>query len=129
MVKGEMHMRGGPYGKAADVYGDFSRRHLTQSDEYYPRRIIKIAVERKTVHPTQKPVALMEYLIKTYTNEGNIVLDNCMGSGSTGIACGNTGRNFIGIEKDPKYFQLARERITAAQKPAKKQKSVFEGVL
>jgi DNA modification methylase len=63
------------------------------------------------VHPTQKPVALMEYLIRTYTNEGETVLDNCMGSGTTGVACVNTGRNFIGIEKDEKYFVIARDRI------------------
>ena len=63
------------------------------------------------VHPTQKPVALLEYLIKTYTLEGETVLDNCMGSGSTGVACINTKRNFIGIEKDDKYFEIAKKRI------------------
>jgi len=63
------------------------------------------------VHPTQKPVALCEYLIRTYTNEGGTVLDNTMGSGTTGVACVNTGRNFIGIEKDPVYFEIARNRI------------------
>ena len=62
-------------------------------------------------HPTQKPVALLEYLIKTYTLEGETVLDNCMGSGSTGVACINTNRNFIGIEKDDKYFDIAKKRI------------------
>ena len=62
-------------------------------------------------HPTQKPVALMEYLIKTYTNEGETVLDNCMGSGTTGVACINTNRNFIGIELDPEYFKIAEKRI------------------
>ena len=65
-------------------------------------------------HPTQKPTPLLEYLIKTYTNEGETVLDNVMGSGSTGVACVNTGRRFIGIEKDEKYFQIARERIGEA---------------
>ena len=63
------------------------------------------------LHPTQKPVALMEYLIRTYTNEGETVLDNCMGSGTTGVACANTGRNFIGIEQDAKYFEISSERI------------------
>ena len=63
------------------------------------------------IHPTQKPIALCEYLIKTYTNECETVLDNCMGSGSTGVACFNTNRNFIGIEKDEKYFNIAKERI------------------
>ncbi len=63
------------------------------------------------VHPTQKPVALMEYLIKTYTNEGDTVLDNCMGSGTTGVACKNLNRNFIGIELDSEYFKIAEKRI------------------
>ena len=62
-------------------------------------------------HPTQKPIDLLEYLIKTYTNENEIVLDNCMGSGSTGIACLNTNRRFVGIEKDDKYFEIAKKRI------------------
>ncbi len=63
------------------------------------------------LHPTQKPVALLEYLIRTYTNEGDLVLDNCMGSGTTGVACINTNRNFIGIELDPEYFKIAEKRI------------------
>ena len=63
-------------------------------------------------HPTQKPIALMEYLIKTYTNERETVLDNCMGSGTTGVACKKTGRHFIGIEKDPKYFEIAVRRVS-----------------
>jgi site-specific DNA-methyltransferase (adenine-specific) len=67
------------------------------------------------LHPTQKPVALCEYLIKTYTNEGMTVLDNCMGSGTTGVACLNTGRKFIGIEKDPHYFEVAKNRIEDIQ--------------
>lgn len=66
---------------------------------------------KNKLHPTQKPVDLLEYLIKTYTNENDIVLDNCMGSGSTGVACINTNRNFIGIELDEKYFNIAEERI------------------
>ncbi|MDT9702338.1 site-specific DNA-methyltransferase, partial [Streptomyces sp. P17] len=72
------------------------------------------ASEGSTVHPTQKPVALMEYLIRTYTNSGDTVLDNCMGSGTTGVACVNTGRNFIGIERDENYFSIAKERIERA---------------
>lgn len=63
------------------------------------------------LHPTQKPIALLEYLIKTYTKENEIVLDFTMGSGSTGVACINTNRNFIGIEKDEKYFEIAKDRI------------------
>ena len=68
--------------------------------------------KEKRLHPTQKPVALLEYLIKTYTNEGETVLDNCMGSGSTGEACINTNRRFIGIEVDKNYFDIAHKRIT-----------------
>ena len=66
------------------------------------------------MHPTQKPVDLLEYLIKTYTNEGDTILDFTMGSGSTGVACINTGRKFIGIELDEKYFEIAEERIHKA---------------
>ena len=79
-----------------------------------PRSIQRFNRERG-LHPTQKPVALLEYLIKTYTLEGEKVLDNCMGSGSTGVACLNTKRNFIGIEKDDKYFEIAKKRIEDAQ--------------
>jgi len=79
----------------------------------YPRSVLKINRDRlKNMHPTQKPVALMEYLIKTYTNEGEKVLDFTMGSGTTGVACRNLNRNFIGIEKDKEYFDIANERIT-----------------
>ena len=80
----------------------------------YPRSVLEIASEGRTVHPTQKPVALMEYLIRTYTNEGDTVLDNCMGSGTTGVACANTGRKFLGIEMDDKYFDIASKRIADA---------------
>ena len=65
------------------------------------------------LHPTQKPLELLEYLVKTYTNEGDMVLDNCMGSGTTGVACKKTGRHFIGIEKDEKYFEIAVSRVSA----------------
>ena len=79
----------------------------------YPCDILNINREKlgSTIHPTQKPVALVEYLIKTYTNENELVLDNCMGSGTTGVACVNTNRNFIGIELDETYFNIAKERI------------------
>jgi site-specific DNA-methyltransferase (adenine-specific) len=77
----------------------------------YPRGILPFAQDSGALHPTQKPVALMEYLIKTYTLPGETVLDNTMGSGTTGVACMNTGRRFIGIERDPGYFQIAKERI------------------
>ena len=77
----------------------------------YPSEIIEFGLDKDSVHPTQKPVALMEYLIRTYTNEDDIVLDNCMGSGTTGVACVNTNRQFIGIEMNDNYFKIAEERI------------------
>ena len=80
----------------------------------YPRSIQRFPLDKDKLHPTQKPVALLEYLVKTYTNEGNIVLDNCMGSGSTGVACINTNRRFIGIELDENYFKIAKERMESS---------------
>ena len=77
----------------------------------YPKNILEFKRDLPNVHPTQKPVDLLEYLIKTYTNDGDVVLDNCMGSGSTGIACVNTGRKFIGMELDENYFNIATRRI------------------
>ena len=87
------------------------KEHYVQEYTNYPTQLLEFSNEGKTVHPTQKPVALLEYLIKTYTNEGDIVLDNTMGSGSTGVACVNTNRMFVGMEKDEKYFNIAKERI------------------
>lgn len=77
----------------------------------YPRDVQKFTHDKDKYHPTQKPIALLEYLIRTYTEEGDTVLDNVMGSGSTGVAAVNTGRNFIGIELDENYFNIAKERI------------------
>lgn len=79
-----------------------------------PTRILEFK-QQKGLHPTQKPTELFEWLIKTYTNEGMCVLDNTMGSGTTGVACINTGRNFIGIEKDEEYFKIAQERINSTK--------------
>lgn len=97
-----------------DNYGSIAQRTDTVNTGLRnPTSVLEF--DRETgQHPTQKPVALMEYLIRTYTNEGEVVLDNCMGSGTTGIACVNTGRNFVGIEKDPDYFQIAKKRIEDA---------------
>lgn len=82
----------------------------------YPRNVVEFGLDEKIkIHPTQKPVALMEYLIRTYTNPGDTVLDNCMGSGTTGVACINTDRNFIGMEMDSGYFEIAKRRIEEAQ--------------
>lgn len=109
------------YGKHRDnngCYGEYDRTKTPDYDKKFPRSIINInAVHcgEDQIHPTQKPVALCEWLIKTYTNEGNLVLDNCMGSGTTGVACVNTGRNFIGIEANGKYYNAAEYRIKKAQ--------------
>ena len=90
------------------------REYLSQTG--FPNNILEFSRDKGGIHPTQKPVALMEYLIKTYTNEGETVLDFTMGSGTTGVACVNTNRNFIGIEKDPQYFNIAKERIAEAER-------------
>ena len=86
------------------------------STERYPKSIMTFAkdTQKEALHPTQKPIALLEWLIKTYTNKGETILDNCMGSGSTGVACINTNRNFIGYELDEKYFNIAKERLEKA---------------
>ena len=99
------------------IYGDFKATNKI-NDEYYPTSILEFSNADKTgkLHPTQKPVPLLEYLIKTYTLENETVLDFTMGSGSTGVACVNTNRDFIGIELDDKYFSIAKDRIEAAQK-------------
>lgn len=89
------------------------------NDLYYPKSILDFSIannKNSKFHPTQKPVELLEYLIKTYTNEGETVLDFTMGSGSTGVACINTGRKFIGIELEQKYFDIATKRISDAEK-------------
>lgn len=103
--------------RANQVYGDFKEgifRGIPDT-EGYPRSVIECSTayhaREAGLHPTQKPVALCEYLIKTYTIENSLVLDNCMGSGTTCLAAKNTGRNYIGIEKDENYFNIAKERI------------------
>lgn len=97
------------------VYGKFENIS-SFNNLYYPTNILEFsnAVQKGKVHPTQKPIPLLEYLIKTYTKDDDIVLDNCMGSGSTGVACVNTNRKFIGIELDDTYFEIAKERIEKA---------------
>lgn len=77
----------------------------------YPKSVLEFSRDKQKLHPTQKPVALIEYLIRTYTNEGGVVLDNCMGSGTTAIACINTNRNFIGFEMNKEYWEIANKRI------------------
>jgi site-specific DNA-methyltransferase (adenine-specific) len=115
--------QGKPYtatskGAKSSCYNSQTDGVTTVNDgNYYPRNLISIpADERGTVgriHPTQKPIALMEYMLRTYSNEEDIVLDNTMGSGTTGVACMNTRRFFIGIENDPDYFDIASNRISS----------------
>ena len=93
------------YGKQVDSVTTIS------NGDRYPLSILKFKRDKDRIHPTQKPVVLMEYLIKTYTNEGDLVLDNTMGVGTTGVACKNLNRNFIGIELDEEYFNIAIKRI------------------
>ena len=101
--------------KKTEVYG---KHGLTSYDstERYPRNVITFSTDKQKskLHPTQKPVALMEYLVKTYTNEGELVLDFCIGSGTTGVACKNLNRDCIGIELEEKYYTIARKRIEEA---------------
>lgn len=116
MTKGKKISKGG-CGSSSPLYGK-AKPVRKLCDEYYPRSIVEIKAchnMQGKIHPTQKPVALLEYLIKTYTNEGDTVLDFTMGSGSTGVACKNLCRHFIGIEKDEKYFEIAKNRIATAQ--------------
>ena len=112
-------VRGGKGGRD-DVGG-----YKTESDgKRYPKNLIKFNRDKDKLHPTQKPVSLCEYLIQTYTNEGDVVLDNCMGSGTTGIACLNTNRKFIGMELDDTYFEIAKKRIEEADIKSKIHKCI-----
>ena len=98
--------------------------HITENNgTRYPTNILRFNRDRNKIHPTQKPVALLEYLIRTYSNENDLVLDNTMGSGSTGVAAINTNRRFIGIEKDDKYFGIAQSRINESLE--QKQQNLF----
>lgn len=107
-------------GTPSDCYGAGKGSTQYDSTTRYPRSVIKTSTDkqRSKLHPTQKPVALMEYLIQTYTNPGDTVLDFAMGSGTTGVACINTGRTFWGVEKDTKYYNIAVDRIREHQKEA-----------
>ena len=112
VIRGKERTKGGY--SASDNYN--LQPTQKKSNEYYPKNLLEFsnASQKGKVHPTQKPVELIEYLIKTYTNEGDTVLDNCMGSGTTGVACQNLNRDFIGIELDDNCFQIAKDRIEAA---------------
>lgn len=115
--------KGKPYhsiSKASNTtnYGNFGAHEINNEGTRVPRDVLEFGRDNDKYHPTQKPVALCEYLINTYTNEGETVLDNCMGSGSTGVACVNTGRNFIGIELSSNYYEIAQKRIDEAKERA-----------
>lgn len=115
MTEGKPYISG--KGNSGEITNCVTKIQTKNNGTCYPRSIQKFTTDKTkgSLHPTQKPVPLLEYLIKTYTNEGDLVLDNCMGSGSTGVACVNTGRNFIGIELDEHYFDVAKERINQAK--------------
>ena len=118
MVNGESYKLPKP-SKTTQIFSDNHKNGMFAHKEKdtakrYPFNLLDFKTDRKRLHPTQKPVALCEYLIKTYTNEGEWVMDNCMGSGTTGVAAVNTGRNFIGIEQEEKYFIIAKKRIDEA---------------
>lgn len=113
VVRGKPRKKGG--GKASDNFAG-AVPTVSYNNEYYPTSIFVASTgsRKDHHHPTQKPVPLFEWLVKTYSNEGDTVLDCCMGSGTTGIACARTGRKFIGIEVDPEYFEIAEKRILTA---------------
>lgn len=109
------------YVKSGDFRpGRATQGPYTQRGTNYPNQLLMFDKDTENYHPTQKPVALLQYLIKTYTSKGDTVLDNCMGSGSTGVACVLNDRDFIGIELDEKYFHISEERITQAEKDRKR---------
>lgn len=124
MEKRKKPTKGKEY-KRTEIMGGKSNQYEKTYYEKYPQSILTFSKtnQREKLHPTQKPVELLEYLIKTYTNEGETVLDNCMGSGSTGVACKNLNRNFIGIELDETYFNIARDRLNGIN--ANGQMSIF----
>lgn len=114
MRKGEPYDKGVRKNQTTGSYGEFEPIHVKSSGSRYPVDLVYFKTaesEGKVIHPTQKPVELFEYLINTYTNEGQLVLDTCMGSGTTAIACINTNRNYIGFELDEKYYNDSIDRI------------------
>ena len=121
MVKCEPHQRNHGRGNLAgrtnnNCYGSFLEVQSVISDEKFPKSVIDIQPEHKEfLHPSQKPVELLEWLIKSYTEPGEVVLDNCMGSGSTCVAAMNCGRAYVGFELEPKYFDIAKRRIADAE--------------
>ena len=103
-----------PFEECEEIERTFKRTFNLPKGQKFMGNVLEFRKDYQGLHPTQKPVALLECLVKTYTNPGDLVLDNCMGSGSTGVACVNTGRKFIGIELDEQYFGIAKQRINDA---------------
>ena len=112
-TRGKARKKGGA-NKQPELTGKVDLNYFTVNNEYYPTAIIEIsnASRKDKQHPTQKPIKLMEYLIRTYTNEGDTVFDGFAGSGTTGVACRNLNRNYILIEKDPKYVEIIKKRLS-----------------
>lgn len=124
MVKCLPHQRNHSRGKQEReqtnrCYGNYGKPVDMITDEKYPRSILEFNRPHPQVHPTQKPVSLLKYLVLTYSNKGDTILDNCMGSGTTALACIDTGRNFIGFEKEKKYFDIAMQRISQMRQQSK----------
>lgn len=113
MLEGKLRYRGSKNAKSNGAGFGGIKQVYYQSNQYYPTNLLEFSVvpRKQSKHPSQKPVDLLEYLIKTYSLEGQTVLDFTMGSGSTGVACKNTNRSFIGIEKEKEYFDIAKQRI------------------
>jgi site-specific DNA-methyltransferase (adenine-specific) len=140
MEKGEPYSRTsknpkGYVGRKNDHgYGMKPRKSFSNDGTRYPKSVLNISRDfsaQQQVHPTQKPVPLLEWLIKTYSNENEIVLDNCMGSGSTGVAAINTGRRFVGIESNLEYYEIAQKRIgdVPPVEPSTKSPNLIESML
>lgn len=112
IVGGKVRRKRAPQGESI-YHMDTLQKEYRPKHKNWPKNVLQFSTERG-YHPTQKPVPLLEYLVKTYTNEGETVLDSCMGSGSTGVACKRTSRRFIGIEQNPSYYEIAKQRIKEA---------------
>ena len=119
MIRGKRHATGHENQRSTTFYGEEPNcPPIRMTSVYYPTDILVFKKDRPHLHPCQKPLALMTWLLETYSRPGDLVLDPFMGSGTTGVACVRTGRKFIGIEKAPKYFKVACRRIAAEQKLA-----------
>lgn len=108
---GHVKKSAGRHAQNSECYGKAVKKTQYASTDRFPRSVVTFVKDTYTMHPTQKPVPLLEYSIRTYSNPGDTVLDFCMGSGTAGVACELTGREFIGIEKEKKYFDIAKQRI------------------